>query len=225
MTEPDPTPRASAKDLKAFSDEVSPRLVELLDTSGLPLPRDVHRRAKTAAKSFSFTREVKLTQACEVVAFLAAYRQVERVGELARTMARAPYTGNATLYEPVRRAVHAGYYFASRAGDAEAADDLRPYLLVPADFTRPPSYLAGELLRQWLDLPEEEAAEYRKHPGTSRPSYHAGMIAPDLLDLASMHVCGGSATWPRERIDAQVDANIAGLYAVPGYALPAEVGD
>ncbi|MFB2586885.1 hypothetical protein [Herbiconiux liukaitaii] len=90
-------------------------------------------------------------------------------------------------------------------------------LFVPAGFTRPSGYLAGGHLQNWLDLPAEKAEE----AGASPASYHAGMIADDIPTLASISVCGGSSTWTPERIDAQVDRIIAGLFAVRGYAPPA----
>ncbi|MCC4908949.1 hypothetical protein [Microbacterium sp. cx-59] len=214
----DAQPRwATAKDLRAFSDETSPRIVELLETLQPVLPAPERRGAKTAARSFSFTREVKLTELTSIVAYLAAYGEFDHLNSIAMTVAPTPFTGNETVYEPVRRIVHAAYYFAARRADSSTTGTLQPYLFVPADFTRSPTYLAGWSLRRLLDMPVEEAATYSKHP----VRYHAEMIVLDLLDLASISVCGGSSTWTPERIDAQVDKTIAGLFAVPGYAPPA----
>ncbi|MCC4908953.1 hypothetical protein [Microbacterium sp. cx-59] len=216
MTDIEPPKWESAKDLKAFSDKTSPRVVELLDTSDIPVPRPVHQRAKSTAKSFSFTREVKLGELVEVVSFLAAYGRYHRLDALARTVARTPHTGNSTLYEPIRNIVHTATYFAKRRHDASTMEALDPHLFVPADFTRPAGYLTGEHLQNWLDLPAEKAEEARALPA----SYHAGMIADDLLTLASISVCGGSSVWTPDRIDAQVDRIIAGVFAVRGYAPP-----
>jgi hypothetical protein len=208
---------ATKQELRAFSDAVAPQIVELLDTSGLALPRRVHQYAKTAVRSFSFTREVKLSQVVEVVAFLAVYGEYKRLFALARTVAPVPHTGNETVYEPVRLIVHAGYYFAGQQANDAVTAELAPYRFVPADFWRPRGYLAGEHLQRQFELPPDEAAQYASHP----VSYHAGISADDLPPLASMHVCGGSSTWPLERIEAQVAKTIAAVHAYRGFAPPA----
>ena len=59
-----------------------------------------------------------------------------------------------------------------------------------------------------------------RQPSTHPARYHAGISASDLPRLASMYICGGSSTWPLERIDAQVAKTIAAVHAYQGFEPP-----
>jgi hypothetical protein len=173
-------------------------------------------------------------------AYLAAYGHEGRVRDGALALGPIePATWN-IVYEPIRQLTHVAFHFAHRAGDTSGAEQLEPLLFREGDSydifrgvfipsQHPPGTptvgdrpTAEMLSGAWLNRPFENVGKY-DNPGPHGRGGRtedrlASAAAGDVLTASMMWVWGGSADWPRERIDDYVDALIPQWHALDGWA-------
>lgn len=115
-------------------------------------------------------------------------------------------------YNYIRTIIHHTAYIAHRQGFLAEAAALEPLLRIPAHYQPTPLLMSGERMR----LPFEKWDLWNAQPA-DMTSTIAGEAMMDLARLSTMWLFGGSAEWPRERIDALYDSTVEQIKRLPGW--------
>ncbi|MDM4762674.1 hypothetical protein QT381_06605 [Galbitalea sp. SE-J8] len=201
---------AASPELVAATTELAPAVVAILTDASIDVPKPVAAALAKAARDVSFTKSAAVQRLSEATVRLSVYGRIDLAVALARTVAAVPFTGNVTLYEPIRQSVHVARLFAQRAGDAAAVAVLDASVSIPAGWSPLPNRLDGALLKRLQEQPERWER--------ARDVDRASALLYDVTELATMATFGGSSAWPPARILEQIDASIDLLDSVPGFA-------
>lgn len=197
-----------AQTLKAASIELGPRLAELCDPAGTSIPRGAAKLLTKAGRSIEFSQAASVALILQAVAILAVYSEGDRAAEAARLLARVPNTGNLTVFEPLRSAIATAAWFQE---DATRAAELQA--IAVDGWPAHPTRAKGRLLRNPLGRSADEKAQLAGYPAY----YFAGEHLAEIEELASIAALGGSLSWSKKKVAAQIEANVAALHEVPGF--------
>jgi hypothetical protein len=194
----------------ALTQTITAELTPIIDAgrAGLGPVGDTMVTKAFRAPSLSKARSVE--DLTNLIVLLDAAGQTEHAAHAAATLRQVPFTGNHTLYEPIRETFALAFRRATLSGSPDAAGWERllsygenggaPGPLVIQDPMK--LRLNGQLLRfDWKTGPVTGGA----------PAAHAANICIELGELATMWAFGGSTEWNRTRIDTEIDHNIAVL--------------
>jgi hypothetical protein len=195
--------------LRRVSEERGPEVASILLAAAEGLPAGAAREVQKAAKDVAFSRSSSVELILDASARLAAYDRISDAVRLAEVLTAVPFTGDNTLYEPIRGCVHIATRFATTSGDSSAVS-IQPFVSVPDGWTPNPTRLEGRALTLPLDNPGQWAG--------MGPKYVASALLADVAELSTMWVFGGSASWSRDRIDAQIETSRSALGSLKGYA-------
>jgi len=200
---------AGTQALKAVSADLAPRLAELFDPAGMAIPKKAASVVAKAAKSIDFAKDAKVGEITQALVILSVYGELDRAAEVARLLATVPNTGNLTLFEPLPAAIVAAAWFQQSSSVTAELESL-----AKKEWTPLATRAKGILLRQPLKRSAAEQADFEGYP----PVYFASEYLADIEELAVMAFLGGSFSWNRKKITAEIDTLVAALYALPGFA-------
>jgi hypothetical protein len=112
---------------------------------------------------------------------------------------RIPFTGNQTIFEPMRQVFALAFRRLTLEGSPDAAT-YKQLLSYAENGGEPGPPVIREAMERRLD--GVLLRHYCHEDLTSRPrAKHIANVCADIRELAVMWAFGGSATWPRSRID------------------------
>ncbi|WP_454114872.1 hypothetical protein [Microbacterium lacticum] len=188
----------------------------LLDLPTIRFPKVSRPVFAKAAKRMPFAKNSTQGALASVCEFLLVDDQFERVFPIARALGRIDMHTWIIDYIYVRGIIHHTAYVAQRLSLFAEAAELEQFLRVPADYFPQPRLMEGKGLR--LPFSEENMALWAAQP-VDMSSTIIGEAYVDLSYLSTMWLFGGSAEWPRERIDAFYDETVANITALPAWSI------
>ncbi|MGC3993920.1 MAG: hypothetical protein QM779_07420 [Propionicimonas sp.] len=184
--------------------EVAAEVVRLIDGDSLGIPRG-HGAAgafRGLSKRMNFDSTTDLSNLYSAFLNLCLYGFLDRAVPAALALRAVPNGTPMVLYGYLNTCITLTCRFAARAGDTESAQLLHELALnAPGVPYRPkPRTIDGSLLNDLFSKPGVDHGQ------------RVGDALNDVAMLCDMWVFGSPAPeWTRERIDATIDADVAGI--------------
>jgi hypothetical protein len=201
-----PTTNLSNAEWKELSQSVTDEFMQLFAGADTFLGKGGLRFLETSLKSVSVKSEkcVGNLTALLALADLAGRGDVLMTG--AKILLAVPFTGNVTVYEPIRQVMCGATRRARIDGVSDepfaSAIKLPNLELWPEKLELRDRLLVERANGHLLNLPSEDMSIHE----VSAPSYHIYNTSIAIHELWLMWVFGGGEDWPLARIDAELDA-------------------
>ncbi|MGH3787827.1 MAG: DUF6707 family protein [Pseudonocardiaceae bacterium] len=202
----------SSTDLRSVTTEIEPKIRELFAREQ-SLPKLAERITARGVKKLSLSSQRSINQFANSVFTLGLYRREATVIAVAKVLEAVPFTGNFTLYEPVRQ-VYALAYRLNNWKKNSYEVELGNYLTVPERGGPGPVLMTAELRERCGGLLLRRPL--LKGDRSDSPTLEVERYLLELRELAVMWALGGSKTWPREEIEKEIAADEAYLLSLDG---------
>lgn len=196
----------SNEEWKSLSETIKVEFERLFADADTFLGKAGLRFVNTALKSVSVKAGASVNNltALLVLADLAGRGDILLAG--AEALRAVPFTGNVTVYEPIRQVICGAARRAQING--ESGEPFISQITLPG-------------LEQWSDTPGskdelilgrldgellEPPSQNKTIDEVTQPSYHIFNTSITVHELWLMWAFGGSQEWPRERIDSELEA-------------------
>lgn len=179
-----------------------------LSPNGLGLPKGASSELKRAASIRSYASDKGSSGLVVGCVVLAVYAEFDRLRALAEVLGSPDDQFDHLQLVDQRSAFATALY----PNLVRGIDDPASALL--SKWSVKTSLMQGLGLRGYVDRSDDERDMDEFMP----VSGHVGMYAADLSILSTMWVFGGSAEWPRDRIEQEWDRNAEAVRALPGFA-------
>lgn len=196
--------------------ELTPLFVDAVGPTDLTgLPKKAGFAVKwVGRKSFSLSSQYSIADAVAAICLLGVYGQVERAAQAAAVIARFPFETHRFVEDhTLAGIVRCAYFFAWRDGISAAAL-LEPAAVASVNYRPHERVLDGEMLTPYLDEPFPYGEHRDAYPAWHEAAGYLHAIA-QFIHLWSF---GGSETWPRPRLEAEILRYTAAIHREPGFA-------
>jgi hypothetical protein len=161
--------------------------------------------ARKSLPKLSLSAARAVQDVANIIVLLDASGQYTAAVSAVDKLRPVPFTGNQTIFEPIRQMFALAFRRLSLLGSPEAKSwepllsfaenggEPGPVVIREATTRR----LAGQLLRQ----------HWRGDPTGVRAA-HIANICAEVRELVTMWALGGSAAWPRPKIDEEIGHNV-----------------
>jgi hypothetical protein len=193
----------------ALSQEVAADLAPIFETGKAALGPEGATMAGKSLQKLSLSSSRSAQDVADIVVLLDAAGQHDAAVNAAGALRQVPFTGNQTIFEPIRQVFALAYrrFVLGGLPDAAAWERLLsfaenggepgPVVIREATTRR----LNGLLLRRYREADLT----------TGSPAAHIANICAEIRELVTMWALGGSETWTRPTIDAEISHNIDAL--------------
>jgi hypothetical protein len=197
-----------------LSRTVATDLAPIFETGSTALGPEGVKMADSSLRKLSLSSSRSVQDVANVVVLLDTAGQHEPAINAAESLRRVPFTGNQTVFEPIRQAFALAFRRLTlhRSPDARVWEPLLsfaenggepgPVVIREATARR----LNGLLLRRY----------WRADLISGSRGVHVANVCAEIRELVTMWALGGSATWTRPTIDDEIAGNIDALRRLGG---------
>jgi len=196
--------RFSAEQIAELNGSVKPRLSSLYDQSAPLLSNRGHKIVERAMKKGTVGGDVGIQLLFEPAILLSLVAGGEAMYGLASVAKGIPFIGNYGLWRPAEAVIAAAFRVLCIEGDARSTE-VESWLSLPENGGRPGPPVVHQAMQNGLNgLVVEQIRSDDYSPPLTLPQF--SYVIAKLSELSVMWAFGGSAAWPRPKIDADIDS-------------------
>lgn len=187
-----------------LNDAVKPRLAAVYDWCAPLLSKRGQQIVDRALKKGTVGGDVGMQTVLEPAMLLSLVADGDTLYELADVARSIPFIGDYGLWAPCEAVIAAAYRVLTREGDPRAGE-VEMWLSLPENGGEPEPPVVHQAMTNRLNgLLVEQIQSDAYAPPLKLPQF--SYVIAKLRELSVMWAFGGSAAWPRERIDEAIDA-------------------
>jgi len=187
-----------------LNDAVRPRLAAVYSRCAPLLSKRGRQIVDRALKKGTVGGDVGMQRLLEPAMLLSLVADGDAMHELATVVTDIPFIGDYGLWAPCEAVIAAAYRVLTREGDPRATE-VELWLSLPENSGAPGPPVVHQAMTNRLNgLLAEQIRSDAYAPPLKLPQF--SYVIARLRELSVMWAFGGSAAWPRERIDEAISA-------------------
>ncbi|MGR6978370.1 hypothetical protein [Mycobacteroides abscessus] len=194
--------RFSTAQMAELNGEIKPRLHDLYEQCSSLLSKREHGIVDRAIKKGTVGGDVGIQLLFEPAMLLSLVATHDVLYGLAAVAKDVPFIGNYGLWSPCEATIAASYRLLTISGDPRATD-VELWLSLPENDGHPgPPVIHVAMTNRLNGLLVEQIRSDVYKPPLTLPQF--SYVIAKLRELSVMWAFGGSDSWPRTRIDAEI---------------------